>query len=473
MKNMKKFAHIMLAASLSLGLLATAGCGGGGSSSGNTPSGSQGGQTPAGEKTVESIEVSKLPAQVDYFVGDEFSPEGGEITITYSDGSTETRKLTDEGVDVSNVNTSINDEKEDSESKTVTVKYGGKNARFEVTVSYEMVDVLFNLGYEGAENETVQIRKNSYVDRPEDPVREEFQFDNWYADEALTATFNFDAEIAQDTTVYAKWLENAVYYNVSFSANFADAPEGETQKVKSGDAAVRPSTDPERTGYTFDGWYADAEGTTAYTFEEAVEADTTVYAKWVKASQGKQWYVFEAEDTNLDGRSGPGLSGTAGGPGMIQLTTELGASNDRFVGYQYEIGCNLTFQFNSDMDTDDATIVIRLSGELRDFDIDPTTYSIDLNAKPVKYSKIVFKDVPKGSSDDVDGIHALPFEDYVLVENAHLKEGLNSISLTTMNDEGMDGTTMLSKAPLVDCIKIETEAVLDWASQLGLPKKNY
>ena len=50
---------------------------------------------------------------------------------------------------------------------------------------------------------------------------------------------------------------------------------------------------------------------------------------------------------------------------------------------------------------------------------------------------------------------------------------MNVFSVVTMNDEAMGGTTMLAKAPLVDCIKIETEAVLDWAAQLGLPKKNY
>lgn len=98
---------------------------------------------------------------------------------------------------------------------------------------------------------------------------------------------------------------------------------------------------------------------------------------------------------------------------------------------------------------------------------------MSLNGVDLDYGTISFTGVPTGSSDDVGSVNALPFADYVVVENAQLKEGMNVFSVVTMNDEAMGGTTMLAKAPLVDCIKIETEAVLDWAAQLGLPKKNY
>jgi hypothetical protein len=121
----------------------------------------------------------------------------------------------------------------------------------------------------------------------------------------------------------------------------------------------------------------------------------------------------------------------------------------------------------------DATIVISLSAELRDFDIDPQSYKMSLNGVDIEYGTISFTNVPKGSSDSTDTIMAIPFKDYVILEGATLKEGLNVFAVTTTNDEGMSGTTMLSKAPMVDCITIETEAVLDWARQLGLPKKNY
>lgn len=426
----------------------------------------------SGGKEVTSIEVTKQPDKTAYSVGDTFSAEGGEIAITYSDGSTETRSMTDSEVTLSEVSIAVNDANAASETKTVTVRFGGKSARFEVTVSQVLCTVTFDLGYDG-QTSTVSVRKDEKVERPADPAHDDLEFDSWYADPSCTIVFDFDAPITADVTVYAKWLEDSVYYDMTFSYNYAGAVTTSPQKVKEGDKAIKPSTDPERKGYAFDGWYADAAASTPFDFDAAVTANATVYAKWTKTVSGRNTYVFEAEDTNLNGKTGPGLSGTAGGPGMIQLSDSLGASNDRFVGYQYETGCGLEFQFNSDVAINDATIIIRLSGELRDFDIDPQSYKMTLNGVDLNYSKISFTNVPQGGSDSTDAVYALPFKDYVVVENASLVEGLNVFSVVTMNDDAMSGTTMLAKAPLIDCIKIETEAVLDWAAQLGLPKKNY
>lgn len=52
--------------------------------------------------------------------------------------------------------------------------------------------------------------------------------------------------------------------------------------VKFGDLIERP-VDPEKKGYTFFGWYKDAECTQLWDFEtETVEEDTTLYAKWTE-----------------------------------------------------------------------------------------------------------------------------------------------------------------------------------------------
>ena len=424
-------------------------------------------------KEVAGIAVTKEPDKTEYYVGEEFSADGGEITVTYSDNTTETKSMTDSEVTISEVNTTINDDSQLSAEKTVTVRFGGKSARFEITVSHVLFTVSYDLGYEGAVGDMLTVKKDSKVERPADPTRENYNFENWYSDASLTTAFDFSAPITADTTIYAKWLEDAVYYDVSFELNYAGAVKATVQKVKENDLSVKPTTDPERKGYAFEGWFTDAACTTAYDFSAPVASNTTVYAKWTKTVSGRNWYVFEAEDTNLNGKTGPGLSGTAGGPGMIQLSEELGASNNRFVGYQYETGCSLEFQFNSDIAVSDATIIISLSAELRDFDIDAESYKMSLNGVDIDYGTISFTNVPKGSSDSTDKINALPFQDYVVIEGATLKEGLNVFSVTTTNDDAMSGTTMLSKAPLIDCIKIETEAVLDWAAQLGLPKKNY
>ena len=43
----------------------------------------------------------------------------------------------------------------------------------------------------------------------------------------------------------------------------------------------------------------------------------------------------------------------------------------------------------------------------------------------------------------------------------------------TENEVGMEGSTLLAAAPLVDCIKLKTSAVLTWSEKNGLPAENY
>lgn len=461
-KMKKKPLFLLIAVVLAFCMILT-GCGSDDTPGSSNPSG--------GGNEVSSIEVAKTPDKTEYLAGEEFSAAGGEITVTYANGSTETKSMTDSEVTVSDVSITVNDASATSEKKTVTVRFGGKSARFDITVAQVIHTIVVDYG--DGRTETLTVREGDKVEQPADPARDGYNFDNWYSDASLTTVYDFNAPVTGDAAIYAKWLENAVYFDVTFSYNYAGAVTTSPQKVKEGEKAIRPTTDPERKGYTFDGWYSSEDGGEQFDFNAVVSADTTAYAKWTKTVSGRNWYVFEAEDTNLNGKTGPGLSGTAGGPGMIQTAANLDASNDRFVGYQYDMGCSLQFQFNSDVEISDATIVMRLSAELRDFDIDPESYKMTLNGKDLEYGTISFTNVPKGSSDSTATVMALPFKDYVVITNATLVEGLNVFSVTTMNEEGMSGTTMVAKAPLIDCLKIETEAVLDWAAQLGMPKKNY
>ena len=427
------------------------------------------------EKTVKSVKVTTAPAKLEYNVGDTVDFSDGVITVTYDDGTPDTKKFTDEGVEVSEDCTTINDETEDSEEKTVTVRYGGKRATFKITVSHAMLTVTFDYGYAGATPAASSVRKNATLAKPTDPTRENHTFENWYDDSVLTVLHDFTAPVTDNKTVYAKWLENgATYFDVTFDYNYSGAVNPAPQKVKSGEKATKISVDPTREGYAFEGWCSDKSGNNAYSFDTAVTAATTVFAKWRRTSTGAAEYVFEAEDTDLTGKSGPGLSGRAPGTAMIQFSDKLGASNNRFIGYQYDETCTLEFQFVSDMAVEDAKIVLRLSAEMRDYDMNPDNYYVMLNGNPIAYSEIKFVNVPKASSDDVGEVNALEFKDFVLVENAKLKEGLNTIQLQTANDHPLEGTTVLSDAPLIDCLKITTSAVLSWSEAHGLPKKgNY
>ena len=67
-------------------------------------------------------------------------------------------------------------------------------------------------------------------------------------------------------------------YTVTFNTNGGSAVASQT--ITAGGKVTKPA-DPTKDGYTFAGWYKEAEFTTAFDFaNETINADTTIYAKW-------------------------------------------------------------------------------------------------------------------------------------------------------------------------------------------------
>ena len=89
--------------------------------------------------------------------------------------------------------------------------------------------------------------------------------------------------ITTDNALVAMWKDAASAeesFTVTFDANgHGTAPAAQT--VKSGEKASAP-TAPTAEGFTFGGWFTEAACTNAYSFDTAVSANVTVYAKWTE-----------------------------------------------------------------------------------------------------------------------------------------------------------------------------------------------
>lgn len=78
-------------------------------------------------RSLVSISVSKMPTKTEYLEGkDEFSPSGGELTLTYNNGTSKTVDMKDAAFTGFDNST--------SGVQTVTVSYGGKTTTLKVTV---------------------------------------------------------------------------------------------------------------------------------------------------------------------------------------------------------------------------------------------------------------------------------------------------------------------------------------------------
>ena len=341
--------------------------------------------------------------------------------------------------------------------------YGGKNVTFYINVAEKGAEVTFELNYDGApEAQKEAARQGKGVEAPEIPVRDGYTFDAWYTDAACTVLYDFAQVVEQPMTLYANWLaDDAVYYPVTYSLNYYGVlPDGYVQQVKSGETARMLSLALVRDEFEFIGWYADAACTVPYVQENAIEGETTIYAGWKSLKMGAETYTFEAEQTSLLGKEGPGMSGSASGASMIvNDATNLDASNGKYVSYLYKKGLSLDFYLASSEAVSDAVLTLRVAAEMDNISLSPDNYTIEVNGQPVMFDAIALE---KGAK----------FADCIVIQNVALQVGANTIRLVTNNSvnpmgEGMG--TYQGTAPMVDCIKLTTAAVVTWDANYNLP----
>ena len=114
------------------------------------------------------------------------------------------------------------------------------------------------------------------VDDP--PAKTGHRFVGWFADEDLTEEFDFDnTPVTEPITLYAK------YEPVSYTITFMDGGTRYLTATAQYGAKYALPEAPTKEGYTFGGWFTDAECTQEYDFDTAVTGNVTVYAKWTQA----------------------------------------------------------------------------------------------------------------------------------------------------------------------------------------------
>ncbi|MBU1144145.1 MAG: InlB B-repeat-containing protein, partial [Firmicutes bacterium] len=86
-----------------------------------------------------------------------------------------------------------------------------------------------------------------------------------------------DAPLSSDMTVYAKWnpIEYSIHYELFGGINDVDNPSSFNIIQE----AILINN-PTKEGYTFGGWYQNAEFTTVFDYTNMPAQDITLYAKW-------------------------------------------------------------------------------------------------------------------------------------------------------------------------------------------------
>lgn len=151
--------------------------------------------------------------------------------------------------------------------------------------------VTWNLNYDGAENVFATHKYGYAFSKITDPERKGYVFEEWYLDSDGSLAYNFEEKPSSDVKLYAKWkkIEYSIRYHLNGGVNAATNPEQYTVE----DEVV--FTQPEKEGYTFEGWYSEEA------FEHKVDGitkgtigDVALYAKW------KQTEVLPTAEPTVD-----------------------------------------------------------------------------------------------------------------------------------------------------------------------------
>lgn len=227
------------------------------------------------------------------------------------------------------------------------------------TQAVSTLTVTFDLNYDGAPaGTTVQVAYDDVAEPPADPVRENHTFLGWFTDAACTAEADFEYALTADTTYFAGWKISGV--TVTFHANYEGGSD--TADVVAVGAAVGEPSAPEREGYLFQGWTADAEGNAAYDFSAAVEADTHLYAQWQQKAEGKEYFTVTYM-WNYDGAPNNGVYSRI----QVEKNAKI-SSQTPYRGEEYYLAsgnwytepeCVNKFRFATTRVTEDITLYAR------------------------------------------------------------------------------------------------------------------
>ncbi|MCG8481804.1 MAG: InlB B-repeat-containing protein, partial [Clostridia bacterium] len=269
----------------------------------------------------------------------------------------------------------------------------------------------------------IKVTSGSVITMPADPTKSGYTFDGWYKseidDNGIGNAWDFTHDtVDSDITLYAKWTAQApAAFTVSFDSNGGSVVSSITD-VRSGSAITVP-TPPERSGYTFDGWYKseiDDNGSgKAWDFtHDTVDSDITLYAKWTAQAPAAFTVSFDSNGGSVVSSITDVRSGSA-----ITAPTRPERNGYTFDGWYKDGALTDAWDFTTDAVTSDVMLYAKWAKKTSN-----SGSSGSGNSK-----KIVVADVEKEGNDKSIGVtgtmKSTSKKVEVQVDKASIKESIH------------------------------------------------
>lgn len=139
-----------------------------------------------------------------------------------------------------------------------------------------------------------------------------YLFEGWYLDSALTQLYSVDGADAtmpsENITLYAKWKTHS--FTLSFNANGGTVSE--KSRAVLCDTAIGTMPTPQRTGYTFNGWFTSSGTQITADSKIATATDITVTAKWTIIPYKVSWNTGTGYTITVKRTSSPNANAATG-----------------------------------------------------------------------------------------------------------------------------------------------------------------
>lgn len=124
-------------------------------------------------------------------------------------------------------------------------------------------------------------------------------FEGWYTDvNGGGDRIQVGSTLSGDTNVFAYFREVEDNKTVTFDANGGTVSEASRTKAKGSNIGDLPV--PQRTGYTFDGWFTEVNGGYEVTPTYKMTEDITIYAHWTKAKNPVMSLTIDQDVININ-----------------------------------------------------------------------------------------------------------------------------------------------------------------------------
>ena len=244
---------------------------------------------PEGQKTLTGIAITTPPTKTEYNLGESFEPAGMVVTASYEDGTT--AEVTDYAVSPAGALTA------DTTAITVTYTDGGitqtATQAITVTAPAGAYTITFDPGVGTVDpTSAVTDAEGKLTELPEAVRSGRYSFTGWFTAAEGGTRITTETVFTENTTVYAQYEyigttsgggggggggSSTTTYTLTFQTNGGS-------RISSISGSYRRTIDlsdytPTRTGYSFDGWYANESLSRSIT-QVRLTGDTTVYAGW-------------------------------------------------------------------------------------------------------------------------------------------------------------------------------------------------